>query len=57
MNDYEKQKEHYDKAIEKLIEAEKEFQELTPENKEKYVDQVLRMYGMSEVLNMFKNRR
>lgn len=57
MNDYEKQKEHYDKAMKKLIEAEKEFQELTLENQEKFADQVFRMYGMSEILNMVKNRR
>ncbi len=57
MNDYEKQREHYDKAMKNLIEAGKDFQELTPQNKEKFAEQVLGMYGMSGIINILKNQR
>lgn len=57
MNDYEKQQEHYNKAMKNLIEASKDFQELTLQNKEKFAEQVLGMYGMTGIINMFKNQR
>ncbi len=56
MNDYEKQQELYNKAMKNLIEASKDFQELTPQNKEKFAEQVLEMYGMIGIKNMFKNK-
>lgn len=52
MNDYEKQQEHYDKAMKNLIEAGKDFQELTPQNKEKFAKQVFGMYGMLGIIDM-----
>lgn len=57
MNDYERQQEYYDKAMKNLIEAEKNFRELTPQNKEKFAEQVFGMYGMAGIINMFKNQR
>lgn len=54
MNDYEKQQEYYNKAMKNLIEAEKNFRELTPQNKEKFTESVFWMLGMA---NMFKNQR
>lgn len=35
MNDYEKQQDHYNKAMKNFIDASKEFQELTPEKQRK----------------------
>ena len=55
MNDNKRQQEHYDKAMKNLIEAEKEYRELTSQNKEKFAKQVLEMYGMTGIINMFKN--
>lgn len=40
-----------------FIEASKNFQELTLQNKEKFAKQVLEMYGMTGMINMFKNQR
>lgn len=57
MNDYEEQQEYYEKAMKNLIEAEKDFQKLTPQNKERFAEQVLGMYGMSGIINMLKNKR
>jgi len=57
MNDYERQQEYFDKAMKNFIEVEKNFRELTPQNKEKFVEQMLGMYGMSGIINMFKNQR
>ncbi|MBO5144847.1 MAG: hypothetical protein J6C19_04855 [Lachnospiraceae bacterium] len=57
VNDYEKQQEHYDNVMKSLIEASKEFQELTLQNKEKLAEQVLGMFGMTGMNNMFKNQR
>lgn len=57
MNNYETQQEHYNKAMKNFIEASKDFQELTPQNKEKFMGQVLGMYGMTGIINMFKNQR
>ena len=57
MNDYEKQQEHYGKAMKNLIEAGKDYQKLTPQNKEKFAEEVFEMYGMFGIIDMIKNQR
>ena len=57
MNDYEKQQEHYDKAMKNLIEAGKDYQKLTPQHKAKFAEEVFEMYGMFGIIYMIKNQR
>ncbi len=57
MNGYGKQKEHYDKAMKGLVEMVDNFQKLTPQNRQKFAEQVFGTQGLVEIMNMLQNQR
>lgn len=56
MNTNDKQEEHYIKAMKSFIDCGNEFQELTTENKERFLSQLAQGCGVLELFNALRKQ-